>query len=303
MKLASTQKFTRQLPLYVMLIPGVLLVLVFKYIPMAGIVIAFQKFIPAKGFFGDQEWCGLDNFRYLLAMPDFSQILTNTLTIAVIKIILNLVIPITVAISLNEVLHTGLKRTVQTLIYLPHFLSWVILGGIIIDILSPSKGIINQILVQFGIEPIYFLGSNRWFPAVVIATDVWKEFGFGTIIYLSALTAIDPSLYESAKIDGANRWKMIWNITIPGMKMIIVLMCILKLGNVLNAGFDQIFNLYSPAVYRSGDIIDTFVYRIGLEQAQYGVSTAVGLFKSGISCILVSFSYYMAYKFVDYKIF
>lgn len=293
----------KQLPLHLMILPGFVILLIFSYIPMAGIVIAFQKFIPAKGLFGDQKWIGLDNFRYVLDLPNFGSVIWNTIYIAVWKIILGLIIPIIFAILLNEVTHNGLKRSVQTLIYLPHFLSWVVLGGILIDILSPSDGIVNKFIQLLGFEPIFFLGDNKWFQGTMVVTETWKEFGYGTIIYLAAITGIDPSLYEAARIDGASRWKQILNITLPGMRMVIVLLMVLNLGNLLNAGFDQIFNLYSPPVYETGDIIDTFVYRIGLLDAQYGVATAVGLFKSVVSFTLISVSYFCAYKFADYRIF
>ncbi|WP_204670107.1 ABC transporter permease [Gracilibacillus alcaliphilus] len=286
-----------------MVIPGVLLVLIFSYGPMLGIVIAFQNFIPAKGLLGDQEWIGLDNFLYVLELPNAFRVLWNTLYIAILKIIFGLIVPIAVAILINEVRVMSLKRTIQTTIYLPHFLSWVILGGILIDILSPSEGIVNMMLGWVGIEPIFFLGNNSWFPITLVGSDIWKEFGFGTIVYLAAITGINPELYEAARIDGANRWKQTLHITLPGMRMVIVLMAVLSLGNILNAGFEQVFNLYSPQVYESGDIIDTFVYRIGLMEAQYGVAAAVGLFKSVVSCILVSLAYYLAYRFADYRIF
>ncbi|TLS53235.1 sugar ABC transporter permease [Paenibacillus antri] len=289
-------------PLHLMLLPGVLLVLVFSYGPLFGIVIAFQRFLPAKGFF-DSQWIGLDNFRYVLDLPDSSRILWNTVIIAFFKIVVGFIVPVVVSLLLNEVRKEMFKRSIQTMIYLPHFLSWIILGGILIDILSPSSGIVNQFLVWFGIEPIYFLGDNAWFRPVLVLSDVWKEFGFNTIVYLAALTSINPSLYEAAIVDGAGRWKQTLHITLPGMMPIIVLTLTLSLGNVLNAGFDQVFNLYSPQVYETGDIIDTFVYRIGLVDAQYGVATAVGLFKSVVSLVFISASYYLAYRLANYRIF
>ncbi|VTR24481.1 maltose transporter membrane protein [Actinobacillus pleuropneumoniae] len=286
-----------------MILPGFLFLLVFNYLPIGGIIIAFQKFIPAKGLFGDQDWIGLRNFEYVMNLPNFDNIMWNTFYIALMKVILGLLVPIVIAILLNEVRHMALKRGVQTAIYLPHFLSWVVLGGIFIEILSPNDGLVNRALQSFGIEPIFFLGDNRWFPNTMILTDVWKEFGYGTIIYLAALTSINPNLYEAAQIDGANRWRQTLHVTLPGMQMVIVLLMVLNLGNLLNAGFDQIFNMYSPMVYESGDILDTFVYRIGLLDAQFGVATAVGLFKSVIALVLVSVSYYIAYKVADYRIF
>jgi putative aldouronate transport system permease protein len=286
-----------------MILPGLLFLIIFNYIPMAGVVIAFQKFIPAKGLFGAQKWIGLGNFEYVFMLPNFRNVLRNTVYIAVMKIILGMIVPIVVSILLNEVRTPRLKRDIQTAIYLPHFLSWVVLGGIFIDVLSTTDGIVNNTIRALGGTPIFFLGDNNWFPNTMIITDTWKEFGYGTIIYLAAITGIDPSLYEAAQIDGANRWNQTWHITLPGMRMVIVLLMVLSLGNVLNAGFDQIFNMYSSPVYESGDIIDTFVYRIGMLDAQYGVATAVGLFKSVISLILISGSYLCAYKFANYRVF
>ncbi|MDQ0901085.1 MULTISPECIES: sugar ABC transporter permease [unclassified Paenibacillus] len=299
----GTRKIWRELPLHLMILPGLVLIVLFSYVPMAGIVIAFQKFIPAKGLFGDQRWVGLENFKYLMNLPSFTQVLWNTLFISSLKLILGLIVPIVFAILLNELKNEVIKRSVQTTIYLPYFLSWVVLGGILIDILSPSSGIVNQLLGAFGINKIFFLGDNHWFPFTLVSSDIWKNFGYGTIVYLAAITGIDPGLYEAATIDGANRWHKIWHITIPGMRMVIVLLSVLSLGQLLNAGFDQVFNLYSPQVYESGDILDTFVYRIGLLDAQYGVATAVGLFKSLVSLILISSSYFVAYRFAKYRIF
>ena len=295
--------FRKELPFHLFLLPAVIIVFIYMYIPMGGLIIAFQKFIPAKGLFGNQKWIGLDNFIFLYHMPNAMQALRNTIVIAFWKIILHLLIPIIVSILLNELRSAWYRRTCQTLIYLPHFLSWIIFGGILIDILSPSTGLVNYFLGLFGIEPIFFLGSNDWFQFTIIATDVWKEFGFGTIVYLAAITNIDPTQYEAATIDGANRFQRIIHVTLPNMRMIIVLMMVLSLGNVLNAGFDQVFNLYSPQVYETGDILDTFIYRIGLLDAQFGVATAMGMFKSVVSTLFISTSYYCAYKFADYRIF
>jgi len=297
-----SSKRLREFPLHIMLLPGVVILFVYSYIPMAGISIAFQNFYPTNGLFGS-DWIGLKNFRYVMQMPDIAEVLWNTIYIATMKIIAGQIVPLSIALLLNELKNQLVKRGVQTLIYLPHFLSWILLGGILIDILSPSEGIIAQILRTIGIEPIFFLGSNQWFPYVMVASDVWKEFGFGTIIYLAAITGINPTLYEAAIMDGANHWRQTWHITLPGMLPIIVLMATLSLGNVLNAGFDQIFNLYSPAVYQTGDILDTVVYRMGLIDAQFGVATAIGLLKSVVSTILISISYYLAYRLANYRIF
>lgn len=296
-------KLLKELPLHLMIFPGLIFIILFSYIPMSGIAIAFQKFIPAKGLFGDQKWVGWDNFSYVMSLPSFSQVLWNTLFIASAKLVLGLIVPIIFAILLNELKNQVIKRSVQTAIYLPYFLSWVVLGGILIDILSPSGGIVNSFIDMLGLPKIFFLGDNDWFPMTLIGSDIWKNFGYGTIVYLAAITGIDPGLYEAATIDGANRWHKVWHITIPGMRMVIVLLSVLSLGQLLNAGFDQVFNLYSPPVYESGDILDTFVYRIGLLDAQYGVATAVGFFKSIIALILISVSYFIAYRFAKYRIF
>lgn len=287
---------------HMMLLPGIVFALMFAYAPMAGLVIAFQKFIPNRGFF-KSKWVGWDNFVYMINMPDIYQVIYNTVFIAIMKIIAGLLVPIIVALLLNEMKNKYLTRSVQTMIYLPHFLSWVILGGILLDILSIEGGIVNRFLQLIGLDPIFFLGSNQWFPFTLVISDIWKEFGFATIIYLAALTGINPALYEAANIDGASRWKQTIHVTLPGMLPIIVLMGVLSLGNVLNAGFEQVFILYSPSVYETGDIIDTLLYRIGFLDAQYGVSTAVGLFKSVISTILITTSYWLAYRFASYRIF
>lgn len=296
------QKFKRNLPLHFMLIPGVVLVFVYNYLPMAGIIMAFQDFRVTRGIFRS-EWVGLEQFRYLFSLPNTSQVIYNTVFIAGMKIILGLAVPIIFALLINEIRSRGYLRFIQTIVYLPHFLSWVILGGIFVTILSPSTGIVNQILNWMGFESRYFLGDNTLFPWTLIITDTWKTFGYSSIIYMAALASVDTTLYESIAIDGGGKIRQLIHITLPGIAPIIFVMAILSLGNILNAGFDQVFNLYSPRVYASGDIIDTLVYRLGLEQAQYSLSTAVGLFKSLISFVLISISYYLAENYGDYQIF
>lgn len=298
----TRRKKLQEIPLHIMLLPGVILSVLFHYIPIGGIVIAFQKFVPSRGIF-NSKWIGLGNFHYLFNLPNFTSVLWNTIFIAVMKIIAGLIVPIIVALLLNEVISNSFKRTIQTIIYFPYFLSWVILGGILIDILSPTNGIVNQALGFFGIDPIFFLGNEKWFPFTLVLSNTWKEFGYSTIVYLAALTAIDLHLYEAAIVDGANRWKQTLHVTLPGIMPIVTLMAVLSLGNVLNAGFDQVFNLYSPMVYSTGDILDTMVYRIGLIDAQYGVATAVGLFKSVIALGLITLSNFLAGKYAGYRIF
>lgn len=300
MKRKISGKLKRQLPLHIMLIPGMIFTFLFCYIPLYGIVIAFQDYNPLLRF--SSPWVGWKHFSYVFSLPGFTNTIWNTLYIAIFKIIGGIVVPVTFALLLNEVTHKRLKRGLQTLIYLPNFLSWVIVAGLLTDILS-GDGIVNSILMGMGLEPIFFLGDKVWFPIIMILSDIWKSFGFGTVVYLAALTGIDPTLYEAARVDGAKRWKQTLYITLPGITPIIILMSVLSLGNILNAGFDQIYNLYSPLVYETGDIIDTFVYRLGIEQAQYSPAAAVGIFKSGISFILIVLAHFLADKLADYRIF
>jgi putative aldouronate transport system permease protein len=296
------RKLINEIPLYLMLAPAVVLVLIYAYAPMVGIVMAFQRVLPGKGLFGS-PWVGLDNFKFVAQMPTILQVIWNTVRIAGLKAIAGVVVPVTVALMLNNVTGRAFKRTVQTVIYLPHFLSWIILAGIMVDILSPSDGVVNRLLGLVGIKPVFFLGDDKVFPWTMVVTDVWKSFGFGTIVYLAALTDIDPTLYEAAVVDGATRGQQTWYITLPGISGTIIMLSTLSLSNILNAGFDQIFNLYSPLVYRTGDIIDTLVFRTGIMNNQYGVATAVGLLKSIVSLILIAVAYKLAAKWADYKIF
>jgi putative aldouronate transport system permease protein len=292
----------RTWPLHVLVLPALLLTVVFSYVPMAGVVIAFEDYKPYLGVF-KSPWIGMEQFQLLLTYPDVKQVVWNTLLIAAFKIVFGLIVPLVVALLLNEIRQMLFKRSVQTLIYLPHFLSWVILAGILQDLLSVKFGLVNRILDVFGVKPIYFLGNGDWFRFTLVVSDIWKEFGFSTIIYLAALTAVNPSLFEAAAIDGASRWKQLLHITIPAIIPITIVVATLAMGNILNAGFDQVFNLYNPLVYKDGDIIDTFVYRMGILSAQFSFSTAVGLFKSAVSFILISVTYIMAFKYANYRIF
>jgi len=285
-----------------MLAPAVVLVLIYSYAPMVGIVMAFQRVLPGKGIFGS-PWVGIENFIFVAKMPTILQVVWNTIRIAGLKAIFGVVVPVSVALMLINVTSHLFKRTVQTIIYLPHFLSWIIMAGILVDILSPSEGIVNQMLGAVGIQPIFFLGDDKIFPWTMVFTDVWKSFGFGTIIYLAALTDIDPTLYEAAVVDGATRWQQTLHITLPGISGTIIMLSTLSLGNILNAGFDQIFNLYSPLVYSTGDIIDTLVFRTGIINNQYGIATAVGLLKSVVSLLLIGTAYKLAAMWADYRLF
>jgi len=285
---------------YALILPCVIVVFIFHYIPLYGLVIAFQRYNVARGF--SSPWVGFDNFKLIFSLNQFTRTIPNTLFIAIFKIIGNIIVPVTFALLLNEINKVAVKRTFQTIVYLPYFLSWVILAGVFIDILS-LEGIVNRAVMFFGREPVHFLGIANLFPWVMIITDVWKSFGFGTVVYLAAITSIDPGLYESALVDGAGRWKQTLYITIPLLSPIVVLMTVLSLGNILNAGFDQVFNLISPIVASKGEIIDTFVYRLGILQAQYSLATAVGLFKSVISAFLIGLSHFLASRFAGYRVF
>jgi putative aldouronate transport system permease protein len=284
-----------------MLLPSMLFLLVFSYTPMYGIVIAFQNFIPAKGML-HSPFVGLDWFEFVVQMPDFTQILYNTAAIAVLKLLFGQLVPILFALLLHEARNLIFKKSVQTLVYLPHFLSWVIVGGIFIDLLS-TDGIVNRLIGSFGGKPIFFLGDNSWFKFTLVATEVWKGFGWGAILYLAALSTIHPDLYEAAVVDGASRFQKIRYVTLPSLLPTIILLSALGLGSILDAGADQILVLYNPAVYQSGDIIDTFVYRQGLLQMQYSMSAAVGLFKSAVGFFLLVLSNWAAAKYAGYRLF
>ncbi|NOU79016.1 ABC transporter permease subunit [Paenibacillus sp. LMG 31459] len=299
----------RQRVFHLMLLLPVVILFIFSYLPIFGIVIAFQDYQPGLGFF-KSDWVGFENFRTLALLPDFMPALRNTLVIAVFKIIGNLVFPVAFALMLNELRVKWFKKTVQTITYLPYFLSWVVLGGILLDFLSQGNtssdaGLMNTALLNLGLidAPISFLGDKHVFPGTVIISDVWKHFGYNTIVYLAALTNINPSLYEASSIDGAGRWKQTWSVTLPGITPIIILMTVLSIGSILNAGFEQIFVLYSPSVYETGDIIDTLVYRLGLVDSQFSLSAAVGVFKSVVSGILILVSFKLADKYAGYRVF
>ena len=286
---------------YIMLIPALLWLFFFSIVPMFGIVMAFQDYNPGQGIL-HSKFVGLENFKYMFQMNDVKQVLCNTVVIAVGKIIGNIIFPLIFALLLNEFCIKRLKRPIQTIVYLPYFLSWVILAKIVLNIFGYT-GPINQLMEAFGRNTINFFGEPSLFQPLVIGTDIWKGFGYNTVVYLAAILGVDQSLYEAAAADGAGRFQRIWHITLPGIRTTVALLAILSLGNVLNAGFDQIYNLYNPLVYSTGDIIDTWVYRAGLENLQYSLATAVGLFKSVISVILIVIGYKLADKFTGYKLF
>jgi putative aldouronate transport system permease protein len=278
--------FLNNLEMYILLVPGLLFLMLFKYTPMYGIVIAFQEFNIFDGISGS-TWVGLEQFQKLMHSDEFIQIFWNTLLISFYKIVILFPIPILVALLLNEVQRMFFKRTVQTIIYLPHFLSWVIISGLFINILSPSGGLVNQLIQWFGANPISFLLDNNFFRSVIVFTAGWKEIGWNAIIFIAAIAGIEQEQYEAAAIDGAGRIKQMIFITLPGIFPIIVLMFILRIGNLLEAGTEQILTMYNPIVYKTGDVIGTYVYRMGLGKMDYSFSTAVGLFNSAIGFLLI----------------
>lgn len=285
----------KNLDLYLLLVPGLVFIVVFKYIPMYGVTIAFEKYNIFRGVSGSQ-WVGLYQFRRLFSSPQFYQVFTNTLIISVYKIIFLFPLPILIAIILNEIGQMTFKRTIQTVVYLPHFLSWVVVSGLVVEFLSPSTGMVNHMITMFGGKPVSFLMDNHWFRTVLVASEGWKEIGYSAIIYIASIAGIDQEQYEAARVDGAGKIKQILHITIPGLWSIILLMFILRLGSVLEAGTEQILLLYNATVYPSGDVIGTFVYRTGISQMDYSYSTAVGLFESVIGFILVMCGNYISKK-------
>ena len=290
-----------QMAYLLMCLPGLVWLVMFQLVPMGGIVMAFQNFIPRKGFLGS-KFVGLEHFEYLFSLSEVWRVTGNTLIIACAKLVLLLVVPLCFALMINRVKNVPFKKTVQTITYLPHFISWVILANILSNMFA-YDGIVNQVIVFFGGEASVLMGDAAFFRGLLIFSDVWKEFGFSSIIFLAALAGISPQLYEAAAIDGANGCDQLIHITIPGISSTIVLVGVLSLGNVLNAGFDQVYNMYNSLVMSSSDILDTWVYRMGMINMDFSLSTAVGLLKSVVSMILVTLSYVMAYKFSDYMIF
>ncbi|WP_135553553.1 ABC transporter permease [Paenibacillus cymbidii] len=272
--------------LYAFLVPGMLYLLVFKYIPMFGIVIAFKDFSLTKGIWAS-DWIGFDNFAYLFKSRDFYQVLRNSVLLSLYQIVWGFPAPIVLALMLNEVRRMLFKRVVQTVLYLPHFISWVVLTGMIVNFLSPSTGVVNMLVGAFGGEPISFLQEPAYFRTIIVSAEIWKDLGWGTIIYLAAMTGVDPTLYESAKMDGASRFQQIRHVTIPGIASTIVVLLVLRAGSILDNGFEQVFLLYNPLTYVVADVFETYTYRIGLVDGRLSFATAVGLFKGAVGFVLI----------------
>ena len=300
-KKRTAAKRRSEMSYHVMVFPGLFFLILFSYIPMVGVIMAFQDFVPAKGLFRS-EFAGLKHFIYMFQLPDIGKIIRNTVVIALGKMIFGMILAIAFAILLNEIRIKFMKKTVQTIVYLPHFLSWVVLASVVTNLFG-LDGSVNQFFTSIGFDKINFLGSSKVFPGLIVGTDVWKAFGYSSVIYLAAITSIDPGLHEAATMDGASWWKRVWNVTIPGMLPIILLMTAMNLTSILSAGFDQIYNLYSPIVYETGDVLDTYVYRIGLVGRQYSFGAAVGLCRSIVGMILLLSANALTKKLTDQKIF
>ncbi len=284
---------------YLLAVPGIVYFVIFKYLPMIGIIIAFKDFSPFGGLKGiiAGPWVGLKHFITFFNSYYFWSILGNTLIISFLKLITGFPAAIVLALLINEVAHTWYKRLVQTISYLPHFLSWVIVTGLTINMLSPEGGVVNQIIRAFGGKPILFLGNPHYFRGVLVIFDLWKSVGWSTIIILATIATVNPEMYESAIVDGANRFQQVRYITLPSISTVVVILLILRIGHIMEAGFEQILLLYNPSVYQVADIIDTYVYRMGLDQLKFAFAAAVGLFKAVIALVLVVAANTAAKKF------
>lgn len=272
--------------LLLLLAPGLILTIIYKYIPMGGIIIAFKDYNIFKGIMAS-PFVGFKNFVDIFNSPDFTQVFVNTILISIYKMAVGFPVPIILALMLNELRNKYYKNTIQTILYLPYFISWVVVYGMMLSLFSVSGGMIVEVFKLFGAEPFNILTKPQYFRSILVLSDVWKNAGWGTIIYLAALSNVDQELYEAAFIDGANRWKQLWNITIPSITSVVVVLLILNVGFLLDAGFDQIIVMQNDLVKRVSDIFDTYVYRTGLTRGQYSISTAIGLFKSVVALILI----------------
>jgi len=294
-RLQKSRRFKQNIPLLIMFIPVLFFYAIFKYLPMGGLVIAFKDYNFADGVFGS-PWVGLKNFQMLFTGSNTVNIIRNTFVLSILRIIFGFPAPIILAILLNEVRKSWFKKSIQTIIYMPHFFSWVIIGGIITNIFSQESGIINQFVKMIYGQPYPFMFKPLSWITIFIGSGIWKEAGFGTIIYLAALTGIDPSLYEATAIDGANKWKQIWHVTLPGIKPTIATLFILSTGRVMEVGFDHVFMLQNSAVNNIADVISTYIYRVGLQGAKFSITTAMGMFESLVGLVLVLFSNWIARK-------
>ncbi|MFK7692751.1 ABC transporter permease [Paenibacillus sp. HJGM_3] len=282
--------------LYLLLVPGLLVMLIFRYLPMAGAIIAFKDYNLFDGIWGS-PWVGLKHFQELLEQPKFWEVLRNTLLINMYKLVFQFPLPIILALMINEVRNLAFKRITQSVTYLPHFLSWVIISAIFINLLSPQTGVLKGAFAFFGMQDIMMIADERFFRSILVLSTAWKETGWSSIIYLSAILAIDPGQYEAARIDGAGKLRQIWHITLPGIRNVIIFIILLRIGSALGNDLEQVLMFYSPFVYSVGDVIGTYVYRIGLTEMKYSFTTAIGLFQSVIGMTLIASANYLSKKF------
>lgn len=301
MRSLQKKRLANEAPFWIMLAPGIILVIIFSYVPMFGLVMAFQRYNPGKGLL-HSPFVGLYNFKFIFSQPTIWRVVGNTLRIAISKMVLGILVPLILALLINEVELKRFKKVVQTCFFLPYFLSWAIIASVIFQMFS-LKGPVNQLIEMLGFSKISFFTDNKVFPYLLIFSDTWKGMGMNIVIYLAAITNTDPSLYEAATVDGATRMDQMWHITLPSILPIVILTITLALGCVLNAGFDQVYLLYNPLVYESADILDTFVYRLGIGQKLYSPAAALGFVKSVITLILTAVSYWLAYRFAGYRVF
>lgn len=283
---SQLKEWKRGLPLYLMILPGLLFFLIFRYLPMGGIVIAFQEYNPFAGFLGS-EWVGFAHFERLFGEPDFWTLLKNTLILSALNLFLFFPAPVLIAVFLNEVRMKWFKKFVQTAIYMPHFLSWVVVVGITVILFATQEGAINKGLAGAGFERLEIMTDPNYFRIVFILQSIWKEAGWNAVIFLAALASIDPTLYEAAVVDGANRWKQLWHITLPVLKGTIIILFILRLGHIMDIGFEHIYLMQNSLNLSVSDVFDTYVYRSGILQGEFSYTTAVGLFKSVVGLVLI----------------
>jgi putative aldouronate transport system permease protein len=272
--------------LYVLLAPTIIWFMVFLYRPMYGLQIAFKDYSVFRGIEGS-PWVGFEHFHTLFESDQFIRALKNTVIISMLTLVFGFPMPIILALMFNEVLNQTYKKTVQTVVYLPHFISTVIISGIVITAFSPSSGVVNTILDWMGFDKVYFLTKPEWFRPIFIGSGIWQEAGFSSIVFLAAIAGVNPSLYESAVVDGASRWQMMWKITIPSIMPTIIIMLIIRIGNLLEVGFELIILLYQPATYQTADVVNTYIYRQGLQVGQYDLAAAAGLFNAVVAFVLV----------------
>lgn len=296
LRLSRRRRLKQNIPLFIMLVPVIAYYILFKYWPMGGLVIAFKNYNFADGIW-NSPWVGLKYFKLLFSSSNTLEIIWNTFWLSFLSLVFGFPMPIFLAILLNEVRKSWFKKWVQTIIYLPHFFSWVIVSGIVLSLFATDYGSINKVLKLFNIEPITFLYESKSWIGIFIGSGIWKEMGFSTIIYLAALTTIDPSLYESAAMDGAAKWRQMWHVTLPGIRHTIILLLILAMGKIMEVGFDQVYNLQNAAVSDVSEVISTYIYKVGLGSSQFSLSTAMGFFESIISCSLVLIANRIAKKF------